>query len=105
MLRAGIWIVPILMLLIALIDMPYGYYQILRVMIFCSSVFIAIREKEQNGVFWLWAFVACALIFNPIIKLSLGSEIWPFANIAATALYGLHFWLRGIPSDFFRRPQ
>jgi hypothetical protein len=95
MLRAGIWLGPILLLLIALVDMPYGYYQLLRVIVFCVSAYLAIQENERNGEFWLWAFVGCALVYNPVFKLSLGEEVWPFVNVATVALYGLHFWIRG----------
>lgn len=102
MLRAGIWLGPILLLLIALLDMLYGYYQILRVIVFCSSAYISIQEKDCNGAFWLWAFVACALIYNPVFKLSLGKDIWPFANVAAAALYGCHFGLTGRTRVVFR---
>lgn len=93
MLRAGIWFGPITLLLIALSDMPYGYYQLLRVIMFCASVYIAIQEKERSD-FWLWAFAACALTYNPIFSLSLGREIWPLMNVLAIVLYGLHFWVR-----------
>lgn len=95
MLRTGIWLGPIICVLIALLDLPYGYYQLLRVIIFCSSGYIAVQEKGRNSEFWFWIFVACALIYNPIIKLSLGREIWPFVNVATAGLYGSHFWLRG----------
>lgn len=102
MLRLGIWLGPILLLLVALLNMPYGYFQFLRVIVFCASAYLAIQEKDRNGEFWLWAFVACALVYNPVFKLSLGREIWPLANVATVALFGCHFWMRGRTSAIFR---
>jgi hypothetical protein len=99
-LRWGIWLIPVVCLLGALLDMPYGYYQLLRVLVFCASVYVALSEgKLETGV-WFWAFAACALIYNPIFKLSLGREIWWFVNIATVVLYITHFWMRGRRADW-----
>lgn len=95
MLRWGIWLVPAAGLLVALLDMPYGYYQLLRVLVFCVSAYVAILESKREVGIWFWVFVACALVYNPVVKLSLGRDIWPFANITTAVLYIVHFWLRG----------
>jgi uncharacterized membrane protein len=94
MLRWGIWLGPIVGLLLALSEMPYGYYQLLRVIVFCASAYLVIAEGKQDNGFWLWAFVASALIYNPVFKLSLGREIWAFVNLATIALFAIHFWMR-----------
>lgn len=60
-LRSIIWLCPIVLLIIALLDMLYGYYQLLRVGVFCASAYLAVQEKGQGSKFWLWAFIACAL--------------------------------------------
>ena len=91
MLRAAIWLVPIALLLTALLDMPYGYYQLLRVYIFCSSVYLAVQQNKSKQDIWFWGLVACALTYNPIIKLSLGKEIWPIVNVATAIFYIGHF--------------
>lgn len=100
MLRAGVWLVPISLLLIALLDMPYGYYQLLRVLIFCTSVYIAVQERGRDNEGWFWAFVACALVYNPVVKLSLGKEIWPVVNVATIILFSVHFWVRHVTTRF-----
>ena len=94
MLRLSIWLGPVVALLVAMLNMPYGYYQLLRVMIFCVSVYLAIAEGKQDYGFWMWAFIACGLIYNPIAKLSLGGEIWPFVNMGTICLLVIHFWTR-----------
>ena len=80
-------------------DMPYGYYELLRVMVFCCAIFLAIGEREHSDSIWLWTLGACALIYNPIAKLSLGREIWILVNLATVALFSAHFWFRGRPSE------
>ena len=96
MIRAGLWLVPISLLLVALLDMPYGYYQLLRVLIFCVSAYLAVREKGEHSEGWFWTFAACALIYNPVVKLSLGKEIWPIVNVGTIILFSVHFWLRQV---------
>ena len=45
----AIWWGPIVCLLLALGDMPYGYYQLLRVILFCASVYLIIQESKQDS--------------------------------------------------------
>lgn len=92
--RLAIWLVPITALLIALLDMPYGYYQLLRVMVFCVSAYLAVAESKHEQGIWFWALVACAIIYNPIFRLSLGREIWSFVNIATVIFLGAHLKAR-----------
>jgi len=90
----AIWWGPIVCLLLALGDMPYGYYQLLRVILFCASVYLIIQESKQDSSIWLWVLIASALIYNPIATLSLGREIWTFVNLLTVGLFGLHFRMR-----------
>lgn len=94
MLRWSIWLGPVVFLLVAMSDMPYGYYQLLRVVVFCASAYLAFAEGKLDSGFWLWAFIASALIYNPVVKLSLGREIWTYVNLATVALFAAHFWAR-----------
>lgn len=102
MLRAAIWLVPIALLLIALLDMPYGYYQLLRVCIFCTSAYIAVQQNDGGDKFWMWGFIACALIYNPVVKLSLGKEIWPLVNVATVVFYFSHMLTKQRSENVFR---
>lgn len=94
MLRLASWFVPIVALLITLLDMPYGYYQLLRVMVFCVSAYLAVAESKYEQRIWFWVLVACAIIYNPIFRLSLGREIWSFVNIATAVFLGAHLKAR-----------
>lgn len=93
MAKWAIWIIPAICHLIAPLDMPYGYYQLLRVLVFCACLYLASLELK-HGTPWSWAFVAGALIYNPLVKLSLGRELWSFVNIATAIFFVAHFWQR-----------
>jgi hypothetical protein len=94
MARWSIWLGPIVLLAIALLDMPYGYYQLLRVVIFCASAYLALTERKRQSGLWLWAFIASALIYNPVAKLALGRDLWGWVNLATIVLFAAHFMKR-----------
>ena len=94
MVAIALWPATVVALLVALLDMPYGYYQLLRVGVFCVGIYFALAEYKAGGQPWMWAFVATALIYNPIAKLALGREIWSIVNIATIALLVMHFVVR-----------
>jgi hypothetical protein len=65
-----------IMLIVCLINMPYGYYQLVRYMALCVFAILAYKSftkgKQNEGILCL----CLALLFQPFLKLSLGREIW-----------------------------
>ena len=55
---------------------------------------VGIRHRKLPRISLLWAFIACALIYNPVAILSLGKEIWTIVNVITIGLFGSHFWAR-----------
>lgn len=68
-------------LLACLLDMPYGYYQLVRFvgMVFFGSLAYNHLEDENKGWFVFW--LASAILINPIFKISLGREIWNVVDV------------------------
>lgn len=87
----SVWVIPIVALGVALLDLPYGYYQLLRVLVFCLSCYLAYQSRLAQESAWTWVFAGLAITYNPIVKLHLGSEIWPFVNGATILLLAIHF--------------
>lgn len=79
-------LVPIGALLIALLEMPYGYYQLLRVGICLVAVFLAYQAFEGQRSRIAWIFAAAALTYNPIAPLALGRGLWTIVNLATVGL-------------------
>ncbi|MFZ2189373.1 MAG: DUF6804 family protein [Candidatus Magasanikiibacteriota bacterium] len=74
-------IIVILMLLWALADNPYYYYQILRWVtagVAGYSAYLAYKQSEKT---WLWILAITAITFNPITPFYLTREIWSVLNI------------------------
>ena len=87
-----VWISGCLALAAAPLDWPYGYYQLLRVMISVIAVFLAIRSWRPGSRAWTWGLAAMALIYNPLAPLSLGRELWTIVNGVSVAVLVMHWW-------------
>ncbi|HZH08937.1 MAG TPA: DUF6804 family protein [Microvirga sp.] len=83
-----VWIIPALLLCIALAKLPYGYYTFLRIVTCGAAGFLAWREFQEAQKLTLWglALGASAIIFNPIIPLHLARSIWMYLNLGVAAL-------------------
>ena len=81
------WI-PIGILLVATLPMPYSYYMILRLVIPIFSILIVINslKKEQKNNFHL-IFGGITILYNPIFPISLTKEIWIALNILSAGTF------------------
>ena len=81
--------ISLLILILAFFDMPYGFYQFLRLFIFTTSLYILFKNvnKKEFQIGW----IICATVYNPIIPLYLSRENWKIINIV-TAIFILT-WL------------
>lgn len=79
-----------ILLLLALGPWPYGYYQLLRVVVFAAGVYLGIRTKGQGSIA-VGCFLAAA-IFNPFLPAHLPRELWSILNIAGAVLFGWIAW-------------
>lgn len=85
-----LFILPAAMSLIALASLPYGYYTLLRIVVFVSGGIIAYMAAQRPATLpWAFAFGLVALLFNPIIPVHLSREIWQPIDVAVAALYGI----------------
>lgn len=91
--REGIakWWVPgtvSVLLLVALHpEIPYGYYHLLRVVVFCLFGYYALREMMRDPERARpWIVLGVALVYNPFIKLALGRPLWSLVNLLTIAI-------------------
>lgn len=80
-------------LLVCLAPMPYGYYMLVRIVaaflfvIFAGQYYAA--KKEGLAI----TFGILAFLFQPLIKISLGRELWNMVDIAVAILL-LILWIK-----------
>jgi hypothetical protein len=78
--------VNIAMMFIALLDMPYGYYQLLRLVtvVVAGWTTAYFWHDERHGVAVLAGILT--LLFNPLIPVGLDRETWSTINVAAAGI-------------------
>lgn len=76
-------------LLLCLLPLPYGYYELVRLggmVCFGVLAFYSYQQKRED---WTVAYAALAVLFQPFCKIALGREMW---NVVDVAIAGLLLW-------------
>ena len=68
--------VPVALLLAALLPLPYGYYQFLRIAIVIASGLVAYTAFSDGRQGWAIGFGAICILFNPLIPIHLSKSMW-----------------------------
>ena len=70
-----------LLLLICLIDMPYGFYQFVRFAALIGFSVLAYQANQQGRQAEMIIFGALALLFQPLFKIALGRQLWNLVDV------------------------
>ena len=71
---------------IGLLPMPYGYYNLSRLVVCGCSIFFIFSLRREKDVLFAWIFGLLAVLYNPIIPIHLyQKELWMVVN-AITAI-------------------
>jgi len=69
-------------LFLALFDgWPYGFFTLLRFVVFASSAYVAWIAYEAQKEKRVWIFGFLAVLFNPFIVIHLNREIWSVIDL------------------------
>jgi hypothetical protein len=72
---------------IAIADLPYGYYTLMRLIVCATAVFVVVVAAKSKQMWAAWAFSLLALLFNPIVPVHLTKGLWqPLDFIAGVLL-------------------
>ena len=81
-------------LLLCLLDMPYGFYAFVRFIAasaFCYFAFDANRNGNKDRMI---LFIVLAVLFQPLLKIPLGRTIWNIVDVLVAAyLIYLLYWI------------
>lgn len=86
-----VWFAPIALLFIALLDLPYGYYQFLRLVVFVAALAIA-AQTWHRGTSTAVCLLGLAILYNPLYRVHFERSTWEVINVA-TALGLISHWL------------
>lgn len=80
-------------LLLCLVPMPYGYFQIVRLLSTIAFGLIAFRFYRERKEWLAYTFGILALLFQPFYKIAFGRTIWNVIDvIVAIGLIALYIW-------------
>src|SRR5680860_1648331 len=64
-----------------LLDMPYGFYQLIRFMALIGFGILAYKANEQDKNTEMIVYGVLALLFQPFFKIALGREMWNIMDV------------------------
>ena len=80
--------IPIALLALAILPLPYVYYQIMRWVVCGFAINIILNHSKNNS--WKGIFCFLAIIYNPINPLHLTKTSWVIVNIISAIVWILH---------------
>ena len=89
-------IILAILLFLCLLNMPYGYYELVRfvaMIVFAYLAYEANTAKKQTEVI---VYIGLALLFQPFFKIALGRGLWNVVDVVV----GL-----GLIISLFRKPK
>ena len=69
-------------LFVCLLDMPYGFYELIRFMSMIIFAVLSYKSYKDENVLMVVVYGGLALLFQPFFKISLGREVWMFVDFA-----------------------
>ncbi|MFA6154714.1 DUF6804 family protein [Mesorhizobium sp.] len=75
--------------LLAVGPWPYGYYQLVRVVVFFAGAYCGAMLWRTDQRNLAWGLFAAALVFNPFMPVHLPRELWAVLNVGAAVLFGV----------------
>ena len=87
-------ILAIILLLIAIGNHPYSYYQFLRWFILATAGYSAYIAYNQQKIGWAWIFGTIALLFNPIFPFYLQKDTWQFIDGIVAVIFSVSVFLK-----------
>src|SRR5579863_4199593 len=66
---------------LCLLKLPYGYYQLVRFIAMVGFLVLAYYSNEKGKKSYAFIYVCLAILFQPIIKIALGRQIWNIVDV------------------------
>lgn len=66
---------------LCLLNMPYGFYELVRFLAMVGFAFLAFQANQQNNTTETFIYVALALLFQPFFKIALGRALWNLVDV------------------------
>lgn len=74
------------LLIICLANMPYGYYQLIRIISTILFCYFSLYHYNISEKSYALLFLFLAILFQPFIKIALGRELWNIVDVIVGVL-------------------
>lgn len=64
-----------------LLEMPFGYYQLVRFIALIGFSILVYQANQQNRQTEMFIYGVLALLFQPFFKIALGRELWNIVDV------------------------
>ncbi len=104
--RNNLILVPVALLMIALLPLPYGYYSFLRLVVSASAAYLAWQDYNRKNAFngWSLIFSMVTLLFNPLVPIYLDRGSWFVIDLAVAGIFAMH-WHVSADGDREEKPE
>ena len=101
-----VWIVPAILLVIAVARLPYGYYTFTRIVACGAAVLIAAVGfmDRPRAPAWSTLMVLVAVLFNPLLPIRLDRATWHYLDLGAALIFVSHLLMvrQGLAQKAFK---
>lgn len=79
--------VPVILLLIAIGDLDYSYYEMLRIIISILAIVFAIIIRSFDNIPLMTIMIIVAILFNPLFPIYLNKDMWIVLDFICSILF------------------
>jgi len=76
---------------------PYGFFTLLRFVVFASAAYVTWMAYEAQKEKWVWIFGLLAIVFNPFIPLYFGRDFWVIVDFVVAMFLVVSIFIFKIP--------
>ena len=74
-------IVLAVLFFVCLLDMPYGYFQLVRFIALVAFSILAYQANQRGHQTEMFVYIGLAILFQPLVKISLGRQLWNIVDV------------------------
>nr|WP_294896762.1 DUF6804 family protein [uncultured Pedobacter sp.] len=74
-------VILIVLLLLCLLKLPYGLYQLFRVIFTIGFIMLAMKANDNKQQTELTIYIILAVLFQPLLRIPLGRTIWNILDV------------------------
>ena len=93
--------ISVIFLLLAMLEgWAYGFFMLLRCVVFGTSAYLTWLAYTCRKESWSWIFGFIALLFNPIIPIHLYRELWVIIDLLVAVFLIISIFAFKLPEEF-----